>query len=186
MVRVRTGCWSWAAAAVLAAVCAAPALAQYLGHNDEQKQSGTHLRSTAILEYTGDLKDLKQSRLVPIAIWDGAQYQPGGLYLAQPAPLAVLSGTQYELQDSGKPEGFFNIRDAEDLAGLWIGVGSYEAPPPPKAKAPRVTKQPHLRGEGRRSRQAALCASAGGGAGAIEGFRQCPGTCIAEGSPCRS
>lgn len=136
MAGVRTGCWNWPAAAVLAAVCAAPALAQYVGRVDDQKQSGTHLRSTAILEYTGDLKDLKQSRLVPIAIWDGAQYQPGGLYLAQPAPLAVLSGTQYELQDSGKPEGFFNIRDAEDLAGLWIGVGSYEAPPPPQAKAP--------------------------------------------------
>jgi hypothetical protein len=111
-------------------------MAQYLGHNDDQKQSGTHLRSTAILEYTGDLKEMKQSRLVPIAIWDGAQYQPGGLYLAQPAPLAVLSGTQYELQNEGKPEGFFNIRDAEDLAGLWIGVGAYEAPPPPKPKGP--------------------------------------------------
>lgn len=136
MARDRRGCWNWPAAALLAATCATPALAQYLGHNDDPKQSGTHLRSTAILEYTGDLKDLKQSRLVPIAIWDGAQYQPGGLYLAQPAPLAVLSGTQYELQDAGKPEGFFNIRDAEDLAGLWIGVGAYEAPPAPRPKAP--------------------------------------------------
>ena len=153
---------------------------------DEQKQSGTHLRSTAILEYTGDLKDMKQSRLVPIAIWDGAQYQPGGLYLAQPAPLAVLSGTQYELQDSGKPEGFFNIRDAEDLAGLWIGVGSYEAPPPPKAKAPAsrsnhtyVVKdvdpdKPHFAHRPAEEQET------------IEGFRQCPGTSIAEGAPCRS
>jgi len=112
--------------------------AQYPGRVDDQKQqNGTHLRATAVLEYTGgDLNDMKQSRLVPIAIWDGAQYQPGGLYLAQPAPLAVLSGTQYELESFGKPQGFFNIRDAEDLAGLWIGVGSYEAPPAPKPKAP--------------------------------------------------
>ncbi|HVT96741.1 MAG TPA: hypothetical protein VHE33_04490, partial [Acidobacteriaceae bacterium] len=117
-------------------MCAVPAFAQYVGRVDDQKQSGTHLRSTAILEYTGnDLKDMKQSRLVPIAIWDGAQYQPGGLYLAQPAPLAVLSGTQYELRDSGKPAGFFNIRDAENLAGLWIGVGAYEPLPPPKPRA---------------------------------------------------
>jgi len=136
MVRAQTGHWGWPAVAALAAVCAVPALAQYVGRIDDQKASGTHLRSTAILEYTGDLKDMKQSRLVPIAIWDGAQYQPGGLYLAQPAPLAVLSGTQYELQDAGKPQGFFNIRDAEDLAGLWIGVGAYEAPPKPKPKAP--------------------------------------------------
>jgi hypothetical protein len=124
-------------AALLATVSAVPAWAQYVGRVDEQKQQGTHLRATAVLEYTGaGLKDMKQSRLVPIAIWDGAQYQPGGLYLAQPAPLAVLSGTQYELETAGKPEGLFNIRDAEDLAGLWIGVGSFEAPPPPKAKAP--------------------------------------------------
>jgi len=121
--------------AALIAAGAASSWAQYVGRVDESKQQGTHLRATAVLEYTGsDLKDMKQSRLVPIAIWDGAQYQPGALYLAQPAPLAVLSGTQYELQDSGKPEGFFNIRDAEDLAGLWIGVGAYEAPPAPKPK----------------------------------------------------
>jgi hypothetical protein len=116
--------------------CAAPALAQYVGRVDESKQAGMHLRATAVLEFTGDLKDMKQSRLIPIAIWDGAQYQPGGLYLAQPAPLAVLSGTQYELLDAGRSKGFFNIRDAEDLAGQWIGVGRYEALPPPKPKAP--------------------------------------------------
>ena len=122
--------------AALAAASMAPASAQYVGRVDEQKQPGTHLRATAVLEYTGDLKQIKESRLVPIAIWDGAQYQPGGLYLAQPAPLAVLSGTQYELEEAGKPQGVFNIKDSEDLAGLWIGVGSFEAPPPPKPKAP--------------------------------------------------
>ena len=135
MSRVRTGCWQGAALA-LAAACAASAWAQYPGHVDEEKQqTGVHLRATAVLEYTGELDKIRQSRLVPIAIWDGTQYQPGGLYLAQPAPLAVLTGTQYELETAGRPKGFFNIRDAEDLAGLWIGVGSYEAPPPPKPKA---------------------------------------------------
>jgi hypothetical protein len=136
MSRVRTGCLSVALAAVSGAACALPACAQYVGRVDEAKQqNGTHLRATAILEYTGDLTKIKESRLVPIVVWDGAQYQPGGLYLAQPAPLAVLSGTQYELESSGKPEGFFNIRDAEDLAGLWVGVGNFEAPAPPKPKA---------------------------------------------------
>jgi hypothetical protein len=104
--------------------------------DEEKQQTGTHLRATAVLEYTGELGKIKESRLVPIVIWDGMQYQPGALYLAQPAPLAVLSGTQYELETAGKPKGFFNINDAEDLAGLWIGVGRYEAPAPPKPKAP--------------------------------------------------
>jgi hypothetical protein len=136
MLLVRTGCFVWVFAA-MAAAGTLPACAQYPGHVDEEKQqSGTHLRATAVLEYTGDLGKIKESRLVPIVVWDGAQYQPGGLYLAQPAPLAVLSGTQYELESAGKPKGFFNIKDAEDLAGLWIGVGSFEAPAAPKPKAP--------------------------------------------------
>ena len=139
MSRVRTRCFHLALIAAAAAACALPAHAQYPGHVDEAKQqNGTHLRATAILEYTGDLAKIKQSRLVPIVVWDGMQYQPGSLYLAQPAPLAVLSGTQYELEAAGKPQGFFNIKDSEDLAGLWIGVGSFEAPPQPKPKASRA------------------------------------------------
>ena len=118
-----------------AAACAVPAHAQYVGHVDTSQPTNTnHLRATAVLEYTGDLNTIKASRLVPIAVWDGVQYQPGGLYLAQPAPLAVLSGTQYELESDGKSTGFFNVKDSEDLAGLWIGVGSFEGPPPPPAK----------------------------------------------------
>jgi hypothetical protein len=122
--------------AAAAAVCSVPACAQYPGHVDEEKQqTGPHLRATAVLEYTGELGKIKESRLVPIVVWDGMQYQPGGLYLAQPAPLAVLSGTQYELETAGKPKGFFNIKEAEDLAGLWIGVGSFEAPAPPRPRS---------------------------------------------------
>ena len=122
----------------MAAVVTAPAWAQYPGHIDTSAPAAaTHLRATAVLEFTGDLASIKESRLVPIAVWDGVQYQPGGLYLAQPAPLAVLSGTQYELEADGKPQGYFNVKDAENLAGLWIGVGSFVAPPPPAASHPK-------------------------------------------------
>ena len=122
----------WAGAA---AICVPGGYAQYPGHIDtNQPANGTHLRATAVLEFTGSLADIKASRLVPIAIWDGVQYQPGGLYLAQPAPLAVLGGTQYELESDGRSKGFFNVKDAEDLAGLWIGVGSFQAPPPPPVR----------------------------------------------------
>jgi hypothetical protein len=136
MSRVWTGFFGWLA---VAAALAPSALAQYTGRvNTGQPASATHLRATAVLEYTGDLAGIKASRLVPIAIWDGVQYQPGGLYLAQPAPLAVLTGTQYELESNGAEKGFFNVKDSEDLAGLWIGVGSFEAPAaaaPPRPKA---------------------------------------------------
>lgn len=125
--------WTGFFGCLIASAALLPAAhAQYTGRVDtNQPASATHLRATAVLEYTGDLADIKASRLVPIAIWDGAQYQPGALYLAQPAPLAVLSGTQYELESDGTPKGFFNVKDSEDLTGLWIGVGSFQAPPPP-------------------------------------------------------
>lgn len=127
---------AWFAAA--AAACA-PAWAQYPGHIDTGEPANTtHLRATAVLEFTGDLRSIKESRLVPIAVWDGVQYQPGGLYLAQPAPLAVLSGTQYELEADGKAQGYFNVSDAEDLAGLWIGVGSFAAPAAPASAHPKA------------------------------------------------
>ena len=133
--RVAGRFFGWVGAGAILA-CAVPALAQYPGRvNEAGQQNGTHLRATAVLEYTGDLDKIKESRLVPIAIWDGMEYQPGGLYLAQPAPLAVLSGTQYELESSGRPKGFFNIQDAEDLAGSWVGVGHFQAPAVPKRVA---------------------------------------------------
>ncbi len=112
-----------------AAICALPACAQYPGHIETSSPSnGPHLRATAVLEYTGTLDHITASRLVPIAIWDGVEYEPGALYLADPEPLAVVSGTQYELETDGRSRGFFNVSDAEQLAGLWIGAGRFQAP----------------------------------------------------------
>lgn len=119
-----------------ALAAALPASAQYPGRIAPTPPAGvTHLRATAVLEFTGDLKNLGPNRLVPIAVWDGSHYQPGALYLAQPAPLAVLGGTQYELESDGRSQGFFDVKDAENLAGTWVGVGHYQAPPAPKVVA---------------------------------------------------
>jgi hypothetical protein len=120
-------------AAVLA--CAAPAMAQYPGRIDtNQSNGGVRLRATALLEYTGTLRHMTGSRLVPIAVWDGTEYQPGGLYLAQPAPLAVQGGTQYVLEHDGRLEGFYNIGSAAQIGGAWLGVGKFQAPPTETAK----------------------------------------------------
>lgn len=112
-----------------AVACALPACAQYPGHVDTGSPSnGPHLRATAVLEYTGTLDHITASRLVPIAVWDGVEYEPGALYLADPEPLAVVTGTQYELEKDGRSQGFFNVSDSEQLAGLWIGAGRFQAP----------------------------------------------------------
>ncbi len=109
----------------------ASAGAQYTTHVEKAPDKPT-LRSVAVLEWTGDLAKPSSSRLIPIAVWDGERYQPGGLYLAQPAPLALLSGTQYELEKGGEPAGLFNVRGAATLGeGAWVGVGRYQPVPPP-------------------------------------------------------
>ncbi|MFZ0630425.1 MAG: hypothetical protein WA399_18410 [Acidobacteriaceae bacterium] len=141
-IKVAAGLFGFAAIA-----CALPAWAQYPGRVDTSTAGGTHLRATAIVEYTGDLTHMKASRLIPISVWDGMQFQPGALYLAEPAPLAVLSGTQYELESDGHPKGYFNINDAESLAGLWIGVGKYQAPQVYKARLQRAKIMPYVVGD---------------------------------------
>lgn len=120
------------ALALLLAVGCCSARAQYVGRVNTQAQAPT-LRATAVLEYTGDLAKPNASRLIPIAVWDGSQYQPGGLYLAQPVPLTVQSGTQYILEQAGTPKGFFDVKAAADMAGSWIAVGSYQKPTPPRS-----------------------------------------------------
>lgn len=130
-------------ALILAAGCCCSAHAQYVGKlNTSQNQAPT-LRATAVLEYTGDLAKPNASRLIPIAVWDGDRYQPGGLYLAQPVPLTVESGTQYILEQAGTPKGFYDVKGAADMQGKWIGVGSYQKPDAPQfAKLHRMHNLP--------------------------------------------
>jgi hypothetical protein len=130
-------------AAVLFIAPLSPAHAQYVGRVDANQDSKQPtLRATAVLEYTGDLTKPNASRLIPIAVWDGERYQPGGLYMAQPVPLTVESGTQYVLQVAGTPKGLFDVKGAADMGGSWVGVGSYQKPTPPNYA--KLRRSPHL------------------------------------------
>ncbi|HEX5236423.1 MAG TPA: hypothetical protein VFW25_13970 [Silvibacterium sp.] len=130
------------AAALVIGSSVAAANAQYVGRVDTNQDNKTpSLRATAVLEYTGDLTKPNASRLIPIAVWDGERYQPGGLYMAQPVPLTVESGTQYVLQVAGTPKGLFDVKGAADVSGSWIGIGSYQKPAPPNAAKLRRSRQ---------------------------------------------
>ena len=100
--------------------------------------SSTHLRALAVYEYLGSYQKPTRSRLVPVAIWDGTQFQPGSLYLADPTPLSVKSGTLYELMQDGNGVGQVEVLQAEQVADGWIGLGKYVPNPPagPKFKLP--------------------------------------------------
>jgi hypothetical protein len=120
-----------------------PLHAQYVGRVDANKEAKTPpLRATAVLEYTGDYTKPIASRLVPLAVWDGSTYQPGGLYMAQPVPLTVESGTQYELEVSGVPKGLFDVKAAATTGGSWIAIGAYQSLAIAKASKLRASRTP--------------------------------------------
>jgi hypothetical protein len=134
--------WTFASC-VLAVGFSVSAYGQYPGHIDTSKDAKTpDLRATAVFEYTGDLAKPTASRLIPVAVWDGKAFQPGGLYLAQPAPLAVETGTQYQLQLAGQSKGLFDVKEAERVSGSWIGVGVFQKETPPKVAKLRKSKNP--------------------------------------------
>ena len=71
---------------------AMPTWAQYPGHLETNKKAAPAVRAMAVLEWTGDTGKPNASRIIPISVFDGEQYQPGGLYLAKPEPLALRAG----------------------------------------------------------------------------------------------
>ncbi len=129
----------WMPAALLL-LFARPAMAQYPGHikPDAQKKPDEP-RAVSILEWVGDPGKPVASRIVPLSVFVNGQYQDGGLYLAQPAPLTVENDTLYELQQAGVPKGTFYVAGGQEVGGAWFGYGQWKplAPPkPPKKLAP--------------------------------------------------
>jgi hypothetical protein len=125
---------------------AAPAFAQYPGHVQANKKAAPAVRAVAVLEWTGDPGKPSASRVIPISVFDGEQYQPGGLYLAKPEPLALEPGTEYVLEDAGVARGLFDINSAQDVAGYWFGYGSWKpmVAPPKRAKPKQGTHMPQV------------------------------------------
>jgi hypothetical protein len=141
MKRSWTRCWLLSTGtAAIAFGCVAILRAQYPGHIDLQKKASvtSTLRSVAVLEWTGDRNHPNATRLVPVSLFDGVNLQDGALYLARPVPLALDSGTEYEVEGSGLPRGWFDIDGAREIGDDWFGFGNWKpyVPPPPKKLHP--------------------------------------------------
>ncbi len=106
--------------------------AQYPGQVTKNSKESPELRAIAVLEWTGVAGKPNASRLVPVAVLDGGQLQDGGIYLARPEPLALVGEVEYELEQNGQPIGLYDIRNAGQEQGSWVGYGTWR--PVPVAK----------------------------------------------------
>ena len=119
-----------------AALCAAPAGAQYVGQA-AKSDNAPELRSVAVLEWIGDDQlHPSRSRIIPITVFDGHDLQDGGIYLARPQPLALDHEVEYQLKQDGKSTGLFIVYGAADDNGSWVGYGKLQPMPKPKPPKP--------------------------------------------------
>jgi len=81
------------------------------------------LRATAILELAPD----GRARLVPIVIKAGDKFFDGGLYRADPSPMALLPGTVYDAERSGDSVGLFTVTQSQEMGGVWVGLGQWRS-----------------------------------------------------------
>ncbi len=120
--------------AVLAAAIGVPVAvwAQYPGQVSKKSKDAPTLRAVAVLEWTGEAGKPKACRIVPVTVYDGAQLQDAGIYLARPQPLALSGEVEYQLKENGKTIGLFDIENAGQEQGSWVGYGKWKAMPVPK------------------------------------------------------
>jgi hypothetical protein len=166
---------------LLTIAVALPVFAQYPGQVTKTGKETPELRAIAVLEWTGEAGKPKTSRLVPVAVLDGGQLQDGGIYLARPQPLALAGEVEYELQQDGKPIGLFDIKNAGQEQGSWVGYGTWKplpsARPKPSARELARTEidddvqsdQPVLHRKHRAGEEPAGGAGNGGGSGSDSG-----------------
>ena len=123
----------------LALVSALPACSQYPGQVTKTSKDAPTLRAIAVLEWTGEAGNPKASRLVPVAVLDQSriltgQLQDGGVYMARPEPLALASEIEYELQQNGTPLALYDLKNAGQEQGSWVGYGAWKPLPATKPK----------------------------------------------------
>ena len=123
-----------AAVAAITLAAALPLIAQYPGRVTKSGKNSPELRSIAVLEWTGEAGKPKASRMVPVAVLDGGQLQDGSIYLARPEPMAVESDVEYELMVNGNPVGLYDIKNAGQEQGSWVGYGVWKPMPSAKPK----------------------------------------------------
>ena len=104
------------------------------------------VRAVGVYEWTGDRAKPTANRLIPVSIFIDGKLEDAGEYLARPVPMALDTGTLYEVDRAGVFEGLLDLKFASHLVASgsgatggvtdfddgWFGYGTFSIPPPPK------------------------------------------------------
>ena len=82
-----------------------------------------------------DLSASGQARLIPVCIMMDGKFYDAGAYKASPVPFALWTGTVYEGEKTGVPQGLFTVAEAGHFGNdIWFGQGKW-APAGSESKA---------------------------------------------------
>lgn len=116
-------------------------------------------RAVAVYEWVGDLNKPTAVRVIPVSLFLDQHFEDAALYLSRPVPLALQTGTVYELQSAGVNRGTLTLQTATHLHSLnvanafdngWFGSGSFKPLPQPATTALNTApSNAHIVTEGR-------------------------------------
>ena len=109
-------------AAAMVAVVAAGAAAQ----THKVAKTEDVLRAVGVYEWTGDVKKPAASRLIPVSLFVDGRFVDAGIYLARPVPMALYSGTVYELDEAGMAKGYIDLSYATHVHPADPGATSFD------------------------------------------------------------
>lgn len=114
------------------------------------KKPETVVRAVGVYEWTGSETRPTASRFVPVTLFIDGHLEDAAVYLARPVPFALQTGTVFELQNAGVPEGTLELSFARRLVESgdvplddgWLGFGSYKPLGRPKAEVSHLRSGP--------------------------------------------
>ena len=130
----------------MAAGCGLQAWMQAHGQMHVVKKPETVVRAVGVYEWTGDEDKPKASRLVPVTLFIDGKLEDAGVYLARPVPMALQTGTVFELDQAGVADGTLEVSFARHIQSAtggpdgpvddgWMGYGPFKPQPKPKLVA---------------------------------------------------
>jgi hypothetical protein len=101
------------------------------------KKTEDVVRAVAVYEWTGDEGKATASRVVPVSLFIDGQFQDAAIYMARPVPMALDTGTVYEVRKAGVDSGTLELvyerhltsGDTEEIDDGWLGYGEFKVKP---------------------------------------------------------